>query len=111
MMTGYHLFIATLLFASSQSCSNSNNAGLFGNCGKFSSSCVCEDSVNTPEYLALSAEEKLNKIMANINKDTSSAEWYNAFVLGTGILSERMCPTFESVKKKLRWLISFKPFL
>ena len=92
-MTGYHLFIATLLFASSQACSN--NEGLFGNCGRLSSTCVCEEPVNTPEYLELSADEKLNKIMVNIESDTSSAQWFNPFILGTGILSERMCPVFE----------------
>lgn len=96
MMTGYNLFIVALLFASSQACSN--NEGLLGNCGKLSSTCVCEEPVNTPEYLELSAEEKLNKIMVNIESDTSSAQWFNPFVLGTGILSERMCPVFESVK-------------
>lgn len=101
MMTGYHLFIATLLFASSQACSN--NEGLFGNCGRLSSTCVCEEPVNTPEYLELSADEKLNKIMVNIESDTSSAQWFNPFILGTGILSERMCPVFESVGDELPW--------
>ena len=98
MMYGYHLILTTLLFALSQACSNSDSAGLFGNCGSLSSSCVCENSVNTPEYLELSAEEKLNKIMDNVNSDTSSAQWFNPLILGTGILTERMCPSFQSVK-------------
>ena len=97
-MSGYHLILATLLFALSQACSD--NAGLFGNCGTLSSSCECENSVNTLEYLELSAGEKLNKIMDNVNSDTSSAQWFNPFILGTGILTERMCPTFQSVKNR-----------
>ena len=71
------------------------NGGLFSNCGKLSSTCVRDNSVNTPEYLALSAADKETKIMANVLTNTNSGEWWNAFRTGSGILRESMCTTFR----------------
>ena len=68
--------------------------GLFDNCGRFSSTCVTESSVNTDEYLALSATEKMTKIMDNILSDTTPSEFYSKTDM-IGIFKESMCPTFQ----------------
>ena len=74
-------------------CSTAVDA-FFSNCGTFSSTCARENTVNTDEYIALSADEKKTKIMENVMSDTSPAEYPSALGVA-GIFKESMCPTFE----------------
>ena len=66
----------------------------FSNCERLSSTCTTSKSVNTPEYRQLSAADKKTKIMENVMADTRSADWFNPLQM-SGILTERMCPTFR----------------
>ena len=69
------------------------NGFFFNDCGRLSPTCVSENSVNTDEYLALSAAEKKTKIMDNVLTDITPSEYYGIGMVG--IFRESMCPTFE----------------
>jgi len=79
------------------------NGFIFNNdCGKLSPTCVSENSVNTDEYLALSAAEKKTKIMDNVLSDTTPSDFYSGLDM-IGIFRESMCPTFEAQGDELPW--------
>ena len=69
------------------------SAGLFSNCGKMSSTCTTPSSVDTADYLGLSAADKAAKIMENVLDDTTSADYYSSLQM-SGLMTEKMCPTF-----------------
>ena len=73
---------------------SSVSAGWFSNCGKLSSTCTTSSSVDTADYLGLSAADKATKIMENVLEDTTSADWLSPPLQIAGLLAEKMCPTF-----------------
>ena len=75
---------------------------LFGPCGKLSSACVGPQSVNTDEYLLLSAAEKNKIIFAKCLENTTSASWFSGLEM-LGIFMESMCPTFRAQGDELPW--------
>jgi len=75
---------------------------LFGPCGSLSSTCVGPQSVNTDEYLALSAAEKNEIIFANCLESTTSASWFSGLEM-PGMFIESMCPTFRAQGDELPW--------
>ena len=87
MLPATLLLTSLLMFACVES-------GWFSNCGKLSSSCSTSKSVNTAEYLQLSAADKKTKIMENVMEDTTSADWLSSAEVA-GIFTESMCPTFR----------------
>ena len=48
-----------------------------------------------PDYIALTAEEKLNRIWENCADDQTSASWLGMLEVGE-IMFEDMCPTFNT---------------
>ena len=86
-MLSYSRIISSYFLLSSVS------AGWFSNCGKMSSTCTTSSSVDTADYLSLSAADKAAKIMENVLEDTTSADYYSALQMA-GIMTEKMCPTF-----------------
>jgi len=82
---------------------SSVSAGWFSNCGQMSSTCSTSTSVHTPHYLALSAADKAAKIMENVMEDTTSADWLSSLQQSSGILTEKMCPTFTTAGDEMPW--------
>ena len=80
---------------------------MFSNCGRFSSTCEEADDVNTDQYIKLSADDKMTKLMEKIAADESSADWFSKLSVGTGMMGESMCPTFKARGDQLPWERSF----
>jgi len=95
-MLSYSRIISSCFLLSSVS------AGWFSNCGKMSSTCTTSSSVDTTDYLGLSAADKAAKIMENVLEDTTSADYYSALQM-SGIMTEKMCPTFTTPGDEMPW--------
>ena len=57
---------------------------------------------SSPEYLALSAQQKHEILLNNVNEDTSSGAWPGLLDL-PGIFTESMCPTLRQPGDDLPW--------
>jgi len=57
---------------------------------------------SSPEYLALSAQQKHEILLSNVNEDTSSGAWPGLLDL-PGIFTESMCPTLRQPGDDLPW--------
>lgn len=68
---------------------------------------LAQHRVKGPDYIAISAQEKQQRIWENVISDTTSTSWPSAFSLG-GIFLESMCPTFrqEGDQMASEWFFS-----
>jgi len=54
------------------------------------------EEVASPAYLALSAEEKADRLWSNCLDDSTSAPWFSSLDQGLKLLTEPMCPVFRT---------------
>jgi len=54
------------------------------------------EEVSSPAYLALSAQEKADRLWKNCLDDSTSAPWFSSLDQGLKLIAEPMCPVFRT---------------
>jgi len=54
------------------------------------------EEVSSPSYLALSAQEKADRLWSNCLDDSTSAPWFSSLDQGVKLITEPMCPVFRT---------------